>query len=195
MYAKQAFIALAALILCVVPNVSAQDAHRPFHVPSGYVPSSVPKYALPEPAPAVPAALETVSEAIDLVLSHEGGYSHHGHDPGGPTRYGITQRTARAHGYVGSMQRLPLVDARRIYAAIWDAYALGTLQDKEVAIQAFDAIVAHGPRAKYWIREGPDACRYINQRRMAAYRNSANWAKFHRGWTIRINKNLARCPE
>lgn len=37
----------------------------------------------------------------------EGGYVDHPSDKGGPTRWGITQTTARAHGYTGDMRNPP----------------------------------------------------------------------------------------
>ena len=39
--------------------------------------------------------------AFEKLLGHEGGFVDHPKDPGGSTRYGITQRVARANGYEG----------------------------------------------------------------------------------------------
>ena len=47
-------------------------------------------------------------QAFDALLEHEGGYSDHAADPGGKTRYGITEVVARSHGYRGDMRELPL---------------------------------------------------------------------------------------
>lgn len=44
----------------------------------------------------------------------EGGYVDHPSDKGGPTRWGITQTTARAHGYTGDMRNLPRETAKQI---------------------------------------------------------------------------------
>ncbi|WBO23313.1 glycoside hydrolase family 108 protein [Sphingomonas abietis] len=54
---------------------------------------------------------------IDELIAREGGYVTHPADRGGPTRYGITQAVARAHGYAGDMARLPLATANAIYRA------------------------------------------------------------------------------
>lgn len=39
-------------------------------------------------------------KAFDILLGHEGGFVDHPKDPGGATRYGITQRVA--HNLLGS---------------------------------------------------------------------------------------------
>lgn len=57
----------------------------------------------------------TIDEMIERILLREGGYVNHPSDPGGSTKYGITERVARAHGYQGDMRNLPLAVARGIY--------------------------------------------------------------------------------
>ncbi|MEO6360614.1 MAG: glycosyl hydrolase 108 family protein, partial [Sphingomicrobium sp.] len=49
------------------------------------------------------------------VIEREGDYVNHPNDPGGATRYGITERVARADGYAGDMRKLPVDLAERIY--------------------------------------------------------------------------------
>lgn len=49
------------------------------------------------------------------ILDAEGGYSDNVHDAGGKTRYGISERVARANGYTGDMRLLPLDFAVRVY--------------------------------------------------------------------------------
>ena len=53
--------------------------------------------------------------AIDHVIGIEGGYSDHPADSGGRTRWGITEATARRHGYQGDMRGLPRELAVEIY--------------------------------------------------------------------------------
>ena len=61
-------------------------------------------------------------EAFERLLGHEGDFVDHADDPGGATRWGITERTARAHGYTGPMRDLPVCVARGIAKiAYWDA--------------------------------------------------------------------------
>jgi lysozyme family protein len=52
---------------------------------------------------------------LAALLKREGGYVNNPADKGGPTRYGITQQTARAFGYVGDMRMLPQDVATNIY--------------------------------------------------------------------------------
>ena len=60
-------------------------------------------------------------KAFDILLSHEGGFVNHPKDPGGATRYGVTQRVAQKQGYQGDMRELSLSEAKRIArAAYWD---------------------------------------------------------------------------
>ena len=47
-----------------------------------------------------------VDEQVDELIEREGGYVNHPADKGGPTRYGITEAVARAHGYAGAMAEL-----------------------------------------------------------------------------------------
>lgn len=54
---------------------------------------------------------------IDAVIDREGEYVDHPLDRGGPTKYGITQKTARRFGYQGDMRDLPRESAVRIYTA------------------------------------------------------------------------------
>ena len=56
----------------------------------------------------------TFDQAFEKLLGHEGGFSDHPSDPGGATRYGITQRVARLNGYIGDMRELPIDKAKDI---------------------------------------------------------------------------------
>lgn len=59
----------------------------------------------------------TIDTLIDAVIGREGGYTNHPADKGGPTRWGITEQVARAHGYTGDMRILPRERAAQIYEA------------------------------------------------------------------------------
>ena len=60
-----------------------------------------------------------VNELIDELIEREGGYVHHPADKGGPTRFGITEAVARAHGYSGTMAELPRDKAAAIYRRLY----------------------------------------------------------------------------
>ena len=59
--------------------------------------------------------MSTADQIIEGVLGKEGGYVNNPADKGGPTRWGITQNTARAYGYKGDMKDLPRETAKEIY--------------------------------------------------------------------------------
>lgn len=56
-----------------------------------------------------------VAAIIGGVIYLEGGYSNHPNDPGGATKYGITEKVARKHDYEGDMKDLPKSTAIEIY--------------------------------------------------------------------------------
>lgn len=61
----------------------------------------------------------TFADALKTLYGEEGGYTV---DAGGPTRWGITEAVARAHGYAGDMRDYPIESATAIYRpAYWDA--------------------------------------------------------------------------
>tara|TARA_B100000678_G_scaffold184099_1_gene153874 strand:- start:6 stop:545 length:540 start_codon:yes stop_codon:yes gene_type:complete len=89
-----------------------------------------------------------IDTAIDEVIAREGGYSDHPADRGGPTRWGITQHTARAHGYEGDIRRLPRSTAESIYRrAYWSAPRFDAVAERSqaLAFELFDTGVNMGP--------------------------------------------------
>lgn len=54
---------------------------------------------------------------FDEILGKEGGYVNHPDDKGGPTKWGITEKVARAHGYRGDMRDLTRGQALEILEA------------------------------------------------------------------------------
>lgn len=59
----------------------------------------------------------TKDQIFNELLGKEGGYVNHPSDRGGPTKWGITEKVARAHGYSGSMKDLTRERALSIYEA------------------------------------------------------------------------------
>jgi len=70
---------------------------------------------------------------IDKVIELEGDYSDHPADRGGPTRWGVTEAVARAHGYAGDMRHFPRDEAVSIY------------RRKYWLRPGFDRIAVHAP--------------------------------------------------
>lgn len=147
--------------------------------------------------------------AFDLLLKHEGGYSDHAADPGGKTRFGITEAVAREVGYRGDMRELPLDLAKRIYKdRYWDTVKAEQLPPA-VRYVVFDAAVNSGPgQSAKWLQRAlgvmddgvigpktlaaanaanPDALkmRMLGQR-LRFMAGLTNWPAFSRGWAIRI---------
>ena len=147
--------------------------------------------------------------AFNTLLGHEGGYSNHAADPGGATRYGVTEAVAREVGYRGDMRELPLDLARKIYRdKYWDSVRVEDLP-AGVRYAVFDAAVNSGPKqAAIWLQRalgvtadgsiGPKTIAAAHEvgaealrMRMLAQRlkfmaQLANWPAFSRGWANRI---------
>lgn len=147
--------------------------------------------------------------AFDLLLGHEGGYSDHAADPGGKTRYGITEAVAREVGYKGDMRELPLDLAKRIYLErYWRPVRADDLPPG-VRYAVFDAAVNSGPaQATRWLQRalavtadgviGPKtlAASYAHPperlllamlaQRLRFMAGLPNWPAFSRGWARRI---------
>lgn len=66
---------------------------------------------------------QRVEAILDGLLRREGGstYTDHPADRGGPTKYGMTEATARQAGYTGRMQDLTEAQARAIYRKVFVA--------------------------------------------------------------------------
>lgn len=157
--------------------------------------------------------------ALAHVLAAEGGYSNNPKDHGGETRYGITKRVARAHGYLGSMRTLPMATAARIYKiSYWDACQCGQLPPW-LRLAVFDAAVHSGPaQSVRWLQQalgvhvtgriGPEtiaAAAGVTDHqgvidamldlRLAFLKRLKNWRTFGNGWTNRIEKvRSLSCP-
>ncbi|CAA9545731.1 MAG: GH108 [uncultured Sphingosinicella sp.] len=89
-----------------------------------------------------------VDELIDEVIGREGGYSNHPADRGGPTRWGVTEAVARAHGFAGDMRSFPREEAVAIYRRIyWLRPGFDRVAELAPAIAAelFDTGVNMGP--------------------------------------------------
>lgn len=155
----------------------------------------------------------TFDQAFDKLLVFEGGYSDHAADPGGKTRYGITEAVARRVGYRGHMNELPLDLAKRIYR---EEYWLPVRADElpaGVRYAVFDGAVNSGVRQSViWLQRAlgvvadgaigpktlaaaaaadPDALRgRVLSQRLVFLTSLPTWPDFGRGWTRRIAAQL-----
>jgi lysozyme family protein len=89
-----------------------------------------------------------IDDLIDALIDREGGYANHPADRGGPTKYGITEAVARAHGYRGAMRNLPRDEAAAIYKRLyWLRPKFDQVAKRSAAIAAelFDTGANMGP--------------------------------------------------
>jgi lysozyme family protein len=86
---------------------------------------------------------------LAALIKREGGYVNNPADQGGPTRYGITQQTAKAFGYTGDMRMLPQETALTIYRQqywIDPKFYDVSLRYQKLAEKLFDTGVNMGPK-------------------------------------------------
>lgn len=91
--------------------------------------------------------MSAFDKAFDAVVGIEGRYSDDPSDSGGATMFGITERVARANGYVGDMRNMPLGVAQSIYRAqYWDLLRLDDVaqSSRPIAGELFDTAVNCG---------------------------------------------------
>ncbi|QHM70131.1 glycoside hydrolase family 108 protein [Mixta intestinalis] len=89
----------------------------------------------------------TEADIFNAIIEKEGDYINHPADKGGPTRWGITEKVARAHGYSGAMADLPQTTALTIlYTDYWTRPKLDRLAQvsQAIAIKLCDAGVNMG---------------------------------------------------
>lgn len=152
-------------------------------------------------------------QAFERLLGHEGGFVDHPEDPGGATRWGITQRIARKHGYTGNMRNFPVEEARRIARAeYWDKVRADDVPDA-LRFDLFDGAYNSGPpQAIKWLQRAAGAdddgiigpktltavraanphilAKRYNGHRLQFMTDLKTWPTFGRGWARRIASNL-----
>lgn len=160
-------------------------------------------------------AASSFGAALARVLRHEGGYSNHPADPGGPTNKGVIQRVydAYRHGRglpVRSVKLLEDAEIRDIYhRQYWDAVR-GDDLPPGIDYAVFDAGVNSGPaQAAKWLQRAlgvaddgqigavtvaaalaaPDRAAVVDglcDRRLAMLKGLKTWPVFGRGWAARV---------
>lgn len=123
----------------------------------------------------------------------DGGYNNRPQDAGGPTKFGIAQRS---HPSV-DVRNLTLQKAWDIYKKeYWDFYKCGELPTP-LDIVAMDAYVQHSPRrVQQWLNEvkgveGRKAAKLVIEKRRAYYnfliQKTPSQKIFEKGWMNRMN--------
>lgn len=85
---------------------------------------------------------------IEELIEREGGYVDHPADRGGPTKFGITEAVARAHGYRGGMRRLTRTMAATIYRRLyWERPRFDKVAERapKIGAELFDTGANMGP--------------------------------------------------
>ncbi|MEJ2641669.1 MAG: glycosyl hydrolase 108 family protein [Desulfosarcinaceae bacterium] len=94
--------------------------------------------------------MHSVEEMIDDILRREGGFVNHPADRGGPTKYGITQKTLSAYigraALVSEVQALSEEVAREIYERNYYIAPRIDRLPESIRPFIFDCAVNHGPR-------------------------------------------------
>jgi lysozyme family protein len=98
-------------------------------------------------------------ECIEVILKNEGGYVFHPNDPGGETNYGI----ARLFYPDLDIKNLTKTQAIQIYYDDYWNDLLSQINDKELALQIFDASVNHRHHIKVVNTYGNKAIQMIQQ--------------------------------
>lgn len=106
---------------------------------------------------------DKANAAIEKTLDLEAGYVNNPNDRGGPTRWGVTEKVARAAGYNGDMKSLPRPTAKQILInEYWTKPGFDAVNDVNAAIawEMFDAGVLSGQSWPVkWLQE---ALRLLN---------------------------------
>lgn len=130
--------------------------------------------------------MDTVDDMIDRILAREGGYVDHPDDRGGPTNFGITQKSLSRYlgraATVNEVKTLSVDVAREIYERNY--YIAPSLNTLPSGIQPFlfDSAVNHGPRrAIRFLQSVCNQARYSPQLSEDGAvgpntRRAANWA-------------------
>jgi lysozyme family protein len=153
----------------------------------------------------------TFDEAFEILIGHEGGLVDHPSDPGGLTKYGISQRAYPCE----DIRSLTLDRAKQIYMRdYWGPAGCPNIPEA-IRFDLFDMAVNSGVKAAVKCLQtaagspadgilGPNTLRAVSAMdgaRMTARFNGARlqfmaslgtWPAFSRGWANRIASNLLR---
>ena len=162
------------------------------------------------------------SEALEVILHHEGGYVNHPKDPGGETNLGVTKRVYEDFGGEKEMKDLTKADVEPIYKKnYWDRVK-GDDLPLGLDLCIFDFAVNAGPgRAAKFIQRlvnttvdggiGPNTLGKINEyvdnygieqtissyalMRQNYYEGLSTFDTFGKGWTRRVSEVTEKAKE
>lgn len=160
--------------------------------------------------------MSSFDDAWTALVGNEGGYTNNPNDPGGPTNWGVTERVARAYGYVGDMRQLPQATAKNIAKrCYWDPLKLDLFEPR-VAFQILDTNY-NGGKCVLWMQgasgakvdgvmgpqtiaavQSTDPLKFIlrwNSLRVRYFTSLAKWINFGKGWANRVATNLWKAGE
>lgn len=158
--------------------------------------------------------MASYAQALAALLVHEGGYSNHPADPGGPTNWGITLNDARRYwkgdATADDVRQMPQSVARKIYRErYWDAlrcdelpagvdYAVfdygvnsgigraGKVLRRVLDLPDNTSVVSGAVIEAAAIAEAAQTVSAICAERMAFLRSLKTFGVFGRGWTRRV---------
>jgi lysozyme family protein len=151
----------------------------------------------------------SLNHALYIVLEAEGIFSDDVDDPGGKTKYGITESVAREHGYQGEMINYTIDRAKQIYIDSYWYPAKCDLLPSPLDIFVFDCAVNQGPGVAVKLLQkalgvaqdgviGPvtrsriqsaslsELCALFMADRALRYVGTRNFDKYGRGWLKRL---------
>ena len=158
-------------------------------------------------------AASSYDDALRRVLAHEGGYTDHPSDPGGPTNFGITIHDYRKYrkpdATAADVKAMRLADAKAIYRAkYWDAMRCGELPagvDYAVFDYGVNSGIGRAPKVLQRVVGVPDDGRIgpvtlaavrardpkkvvaaICDERLAFLQRLKTWPVFGKGWGRRV---------
>lgn len=161
-------------------------------------------------------AKKNFQKALENVLRHEGGYTNHPADPGGPTNFGITIYDYRLYikktGTAADVKAMSIEQAKQIYKdKYWDVLRCDDLPSG-LDYTLFDLGVNSGiGRAAEFIRrilglqvspktiddtiiaainksKTTDLVYAVNDMRMKFLKRLKTWPSFGRGWSRRVGE-------
>src|SRR5713226_4364011 len=161
-------------------------------------------------------AASSYDEALERLLVHEGGYSNHPSDPGGPTNWGITIHDARAYwkkdATASDVRNMPVEVAKDIYRSkYWGAmrcdelpagvdYAVfdygvnsgigraGKVLRRKLGLQDNASSITNEVIAAASKREPKALIEAVCDERLAFLQGLRTWSVFGNGWGRRVGE-------